>query len=94
MPGLLGAFVGELCGPISVEVRSILLLRLCLALSTFRSLNRSCNKLAPLVEGPLAVPLFWVVRAGRCAEELLLLEVGVILVCAELLEGGRFRPEP
>ena len=65
---------------------STLLRRLCLALSTFLSLNLSCSKLAP-PDANLA-PWFWFVRGGRCAE-LLLLEVGVILVCVEALDSGR-----
>lgn len=73
---------GELCTPLSAM--SMLLL-LCLALSTFLSLNRSCSKLP---DTPLAVRSW--TRCGRWAVELLL-ELGVILVLLLALDSGRGR---
>lgn len=82
--GLLSSLImvpltGELCTSL-FEAISILLLRLCLALSTFLSLNLSCNKLFPV---PLA-PVF----LGRFVVELFE-ELGVILVMELALDSGR-----
>jgi len=55
---------------------------LALALSTFLSLNLSCSRLGP------EVPLTDGFR-GRFTDELLLLELGVILVRLDALDSGR-----
>lgn len=82
------AFTGELCTPPSPVLKSTLLRRLCRALSTFLSRSLSCSKLAP---DPARAP---VVDRAKCAEELLVLEVGVILVSLEELDSGRVRLDP
>jgi hypothetical protein len=78
--GLLSSwpFTGELCAVLSP--RSTLLL-LAFALSPFRSLNLSCSRLGR--EEPRDG------FCGRFTEELLLLDVGVILVWLDALEPGR-----
>lgn len=67
---------------------SILPFRIALELSTFRSLNLSCNKLAP-PEGVILPLELGFIRDGRWAEEPLLLLAGVILVLFEEEDSGR-----
>jgi hypothetical protein len=81
-------FTGELCTPRSPALKSTLLRRLCRALSTFLSRNLSCSKLAP---DPARAPVF---DRGRCADELLVLVLGVILASLEELDSGRILLDP
>ena len=80
--GLLSSFpfkgeLGSVFSPISI------LLLLVIMFSPFLSLSLSCSKLVP--EAPLERLWF----RGRFTEELLLLELGVILVWLEALDSGR-----
>lgn len=87
--GLLSSLtIFALIGELSAVPKSILLRRLCRALSAFLSRSLSCNKLAP---DAARVPVFD--RRGRCAVELLL-ELGVIFVSLDELDSGRTRLEP
>ena len=81
------AFTGELFEYLSPLSRSTLLLRLCRALSTFLSRNRSCSRLAT---DPVRAGLF---DRGRCADGPLMLE-GVIAVLLEEPDSGRLRLDP